>query len=229
LATRVGPAVSAPPVQTSRAVALYVSVPVASFRDPHAREYLETYPCPPPSTVYGMLLSAVGEVSRLAHAGAGVAFALLSEPQLSTVLRTKWRVKFSNVPLGSGSNKVPDFQELLTGIRLAVWVRKGDREEAPSLAERLDQVMEKPARASRFGALSLGESTHLVDDLRRLREEDGAGGRLLVQADDGDLSLPVWADHVSSTRTSWGQYRLERHELRERLPERAWVTIAPGG
>ena len=38
-------------------LALYLSAPVASFRVPQAREYLETFPCPPPATVYGALLS----------------------------------------------------------------------------------------------------------------------------------------------------------------------------
>ena len=45
-------------------VGVYICAPVASFRVPRAREYFETFPCPPPSTVYGMLLSMVGEVNR---------------------------------------------------------------------------------------------------------------------------------------------------------------------
>jgi CRISPR-associated protein Cas5t len=210
-------------------VAIYVNVPVASFRNPHAREYLETFPCPPPATVYGMLLSAVGEASRRAHAGAEVALALLSEPALSAVLRTKWRVKFAGRPLGSGANKVPDYQELLTGVRMLVWARKGAGEQAsPSLGERLDRLLLDPSATRRFGALSLGESTHMVDDFRRWRAEDGAEGRLLVRAEDGDLSLPVWADHVSSASTRWGRYRLEAREWETGLPpEEAWTTIAP--
>jgi CRISPR-associated protein Cas5t len=208
-------------------VAIYVSAPVVSFRNPHAREYLETYPCPPPSTVYGMLLSAVGEVSRGAHIGAEIAYALLSEPELSTVLRTKWRVKFTDVPLGTGSNKVPDFQELLTGLRMVIWARKGREEAAaPTLAERLLSALYGPVE--RFGALSLGESTCLVDDFRAWREEDGFAGRLLVEdGENGDLSLPIWADHVSSTHTRWGRYRLEKCEWQQGIPERAWVTLAP--
>ena len=148
-------------------VAIYVSVPIASFRNPYAREYLETYPFPPPSTVYGMLLSAVGEASRRVHIGAEIAFALLSRPQVSTVLRTKWRVKSGKTPLGTGQNKVPDFQEVLTGLEMAVWVRGGKEEIArPSLAERLGRVLSHPSECERFGALSLGESTKLVNDLR---------------------------------------------------------------
>jgi CRISPR-associated protein Cas5t len=208
-------------------IAIYVSAPVASFRNPHAREYLETYRCPPPSTVYGMLLSAVGEVSRRAHMGAEIAYALLSEPELSTVLRTKWRVKSKGVPLGTGNNKVPDFQELLTGLRMVIWVREGRDEAAPlPLARRLADALH--GQVKRFGALSLGESTCLVNDFRAWREEDGFDGRLLVKDDEnGELSLPVWADHVSSTNTCWGRYRLERCDLRQGMPEKAWVTLAP--
>ena len=212
------------------AVAIYVSVPVASFRNPYAREYLETYPLPPPSTVYGMLLSAVGEVSRRAHVGAEIAFALLSRPQVSTVLRTKWRVKSGKTPLGAGQNKVPDFQEVLTEIRMLVWVRTGRAERAsPSLAERLEGLLLSPAETVRFGALSLGESTHLVNDFRRWRrEEDGSEGVLLVQGGEGALSLPIWADHVSSVGTRWGRFRLKESLLGAGLPGEAWVTIGPG-
>ena len=74
-------------------ISLCISVPVACFRVPRAREYFETFPCPPPSTVYGMLLSTVGEVNRRTHEGAEIAIALLSEPDYSVVLRTLWRVK----------------------------------------------------------------------------------------------------------------------------------------
>src|SRR3990172_4206493 len=108
-------------------LALYVSVPIAAFRAPYAREYLETLPCPPPATVYGMLLSLVGEEHRRAHIGAELAVALLSQPALSTVLRTSWRLKTAGPP-GLGANKRPDYQELLTGVRLAVWVRPGGSE-----------------------------------------------------------------------------------------------------
>lgn len=219
------------PAGERSALALYVSVPVASFRNPHAREYLETYPCPPPSTIYGMLLSAVGETSRRAHAGAEIALAMISKPALSTVLRTKWRVKSRRAPLGKGENKVPDFQEVLTDVRMVVWVRRGGEESAsPPLVERLRQVLLHGASARRFGALSLGESTHLVDDFRAWRGEDGSRGRVLVRDDErGDLTLPIWADHVSSMRTRWGRYRLEDGEWGGGLPESAWVRIVPGG
>lgn len=188
-------------------IGLYVSVPVACFRVPRAREYFETFPCPPPATVYGMLLSMVGEINRRTHEGAEIAVALLSEPRYSVVLRTLWRVKDKNAGPGLGTNRRPDFQELLTDVQLAVWIRQGAEEEAEiPLARRIQASLDNPATVSRFGGLSLGESTHLVDSVSRLKSED-LRGRLLVAAEDGDLSLPVWPDHVGSA-TTWGQFRL---------------------
>lgn len=212
---------------TTFPVALYVSVPVACFRVPQAREYLETSLVPPPSTVYGMLLSLVGEPNRLAHAGAEVGLGVLAEPERSTVLRTVWRVKDAAMAPGMGNNRRPDFQELLTGVELAVFVRPGGREAAAvSLAERVHGALSDPASIVRYGGLSLGESTHLVDAVRRLRSGDLAKGRLLVTDAEGDLPLPVWPDHVGSAGTRWGHFRL-LDDLPQELPNGAWVTIVP--
>lgn len=188
-------------------VGLYISVPIAGFRVPRAREYFETFPCPPPSTVFGMLLSMVGEVNRREHEGAELAIALLAEPSYSVVLRTLWRVKDRKEGPGLKNNRRPDFQELLSDTQLAVWVRKGANENATqSLASRVELAIQQPSTVSRFGGLSLGESTHLVNDVAILKDE-AIRGRLLMALDDGDLSLPIWPDHVGSV-TRWGQYRL---------------------
>jgi CRISPR-associated protein Cas5t len=188
-------------------IGLYITIPLACFRVPRAREYFETFPCPPPSTVYGMLLSMVGEVDRREHEGAEIAIALLSEPTYSIVLRTLWRVKDRNEEPGLGNNRRPDFQELLSDTRIAVWVREGKAERSTnSLATRIARALTDPTSVSRFGALSLGESTHLVNDVSILNESI-ISGRLLRAEEDGDLSLPIWSDHVGS-KTKWGQYRL---------------------
>lgn len=211
-------------------LALYVSVPVASFRVPQAREYFETLPCPPPSTVYGMLLSLVGEPDRLSHEGAEVALALLSVPERCRVLRTLWRVKNTKAGPGIGENKRPDFQELLTGIRLAVWVRQGTREVAtPRLAERLRDALIRPTGTRRFGGLSCGESTHLVDEVRPLRQGDPTYGQLLIRDLQGDLALPVWPDHVGSAGTRWEQYRLITSSIGPSPHKNAWTPILRPG
>lgn len=207
------------------AIALFVSVPVASFRVPRAREYFETLPCPPPSTVYGMLLSLVGETNRHTHEGAELAMALVSQPGYSVVLRTLWRVKSKKQGLGQGENKRPDFQELLTRIHLVVWVRPGRSEAGTTLCERVKEVLARPGGVVRFGGLSLGESTHLVDEVRLLRTEDHTEGRMLVRNEQGDLSLPIWPNHVGSAGTRWEQFRLEDASINDMPPSSAWVTI----
>ena len=214
----------------SASIGIYLSVPVACFRAPHAREYFETLPVPPPSTLFGMLLSLVGEEDRSRHEGAEVALAMLSEPSISVVLRTTWRVKDKKLAPGLGNNRRPDFQELLTDVRLAAWIRPGAAEEQkPTLCDRVREVMESPAKSNRFGALSLGESTHLVDELRPLRPTDLIGARHLVADPDGDLSLTLWPNHVGSRGTAWGQYRLTDIGPSE-PPDQSWTAIrrAPG-
>src|SRR5262245_25960299 len=211
-------------------IGLLVSVPVASFRVPQAREYWETLPCPPPATVYGMLLAAVGEPNRLHHEGAELALALLSAPELSVVVRTLWRVKDLKVAPGMGENRRPDFQELLSNVRLAIWVRAGTAEAArPSLADRITAALAQPSDINRFGGLSLGESAHLVDELRALGRADHGEGRLLVGDVEGDLALPVWPDHVGAAGTRWGQYRLVPTTVGTEPDQRAWTIVRRPG
>src|SRR3954453_12562354 len=137
---------------------LKVTVPVACFRKGFAREYWETEELPPPATCYGFLLSLVGERDRRRHIGVRICPALLAQPDRSAVLRTLWRVKDRKAPLGAGTNARPDFQELLTGVQLAVWLDStqevGPR---PSLEDRVNLALDHPERIDRFGGLSLGE------------------------------------------------------------------------
>lgn len=187
-----------------------ITVPVACFRKGLAREYLETEPLPPPATCYGFLLSLVGETRRARHTGARVCPALLNAPPRSTVLRTVWRVK--NKPLGAAGNTRPDWQQLLTGVELAVWLDSSseapDPAGGPPLEDRVRAALD-PARrgdVERFGGLSLGESTHLVDDVSLIagRVADGLRartGRAFLTAPRGRMTLPVWVDHVGSSGT----------------------------
>jgi CRISPR-associated protein Cas5t len=175
-----------------------------------------------------MLLSLVGEQNRLVHCGAEVAIGLLSDPNRSVVLRTLWRVKDAKIGPGLGNNKRPDYQELLSDIRLSVWVRQGARENVtPPLVERIALAVKSPANVHRFGGLSLGESTHLVDEIRCWRQGDPAKVQILLVDDQGDLSLPIWPDHVGSQGTRWGQYKLTDMGLDEQPPDHAWTTIYP--
>ena len=65
---------------------------------------------------------------------------------------------------------------------------------------------------SRYGGLCLGESTHLVDEVRSypVPGRDGSGeGLAFLEEPVGRLSLPVWVDHVGSagTRHATGSLR----------------------
>jgi len=191
---------------------VYVTIPVACFRKGMAREFLETEAIPPPATCYGFLLSLVGETQRARHVGARVTPTLLNHPVTSVVLRTVWRIK--KRPLGSPGNTRPDYQQLLTGTELLVWVNSsGEKNGAPRLEERVRESLDPETRnrIKRFGGLSLGESTHLVDSVALLSEQltDTLMGRLgnlnkprtYMLAEKGLLGLPVWVDHVGSAGT----------------------------
>jgi len=203
----------------------YLAAPIASFRSPWAREYFETLPVPSPSTVYGVLLSAIGEPNRLVHQGTELAIGMLSQPARARVFRTLWRIKDPSAPLGRGENKRPDFQELLVDVRLVVHVRVGVDQHQPPLVERLRSAVGSPASVARWGALAIGESTHLVDELRFLRaEETELPATWLVLDDRGWLALPVWVDHVGSAGTRFVQCRLAEGQAGS-PPEGAWLRI----
>jgi CRISPR-associated protein Cas5t len=188
-----------------------VSVPIACFRKGLAREYLETEPLPPPSTCYGFLLSLVGETQRLRHVGCRIVPVLINRPRQSVVLRTVWRVK--KVPLGSPGNTRPDYQQLLSPVELVIWIDSIQQEAAPTLEHRVRDSLANPAGVHRFGGLSLGESTHLVDEVNLLdtylhskrfqRRQLQPLGQAFLLAERGRLTLPVWVDHVGSAGTRY--------------------------
>jgi CRISPR-associated protein Cas5t len=203
---------------------VYVTVPVACFRKGLAREYLETEPLPPPATCYGFLLSLVGETKRSRHIGCRVAPVLLSKPPTSVVLRTVWRVK--KTPLGSSGNTRPDYQQLLTDVKLLIWLDSSGETEN-RLEDRVRVALTTPGDISRFGGLSLGESTHLVDEVSlwdRVKDRLAThAGRAFLVAEKGRLTLPVWVDHVGSAGTRYATGNLEEIPLSaapaaERLP-----------
>ncbi len=209
-------------------LALMVSVPVACFRKGLAREFWETEELPPPSTCYGFLLSLVGELDRRRHVGVRVCPALLSQPARSAVLRILWRVKERHAPQGAGTNIRPDYQELLTDVRMAMWVDSSpEQSRGPTLEERVTIALEHPERISRFGGLSLGESTHLVDEVRRLDSRDHGSASAYLLGATGRLSLPVWVDHVGSTGTRYVTGDLTSIDLSTVPPAERMPRIEP--
>lgn len=209
---------------------VFVSVPVACFRKGLAREYLETEPLPPPSTCYGFFLSLVGETDRYRHIGCRIAPVLIGRPEKSrywrsltildqynqrlteqnkpvpksTILRTVWRTKRKKLRMGDGNNRTPAQQELLTGVQLVLWLDSVDEKAVePSLEQRVETALTRPEGLKRFGGLSLGESTHLVDEVKLFPGSSEKTGLIFVCADRGRLTLPVWVDHVGSQGTRY--------------------------
>jgi len=204
------------------AINLRVTAPICAFRRPYAREYLETERVAPPSTIYGFLLSLVGEEDRTRFIGTRLAIAMLSEPKVSTVLRTTWRIKERKTPPGKGANRKPDFQELLTGVEVAVWVADGP------LAGRLRLCAGQPGAIARFGGLSLGESRDLVNEICFEPDLTGREGRWLVRDPKGRLPLTLWVDHVGSKGTRWEQFAIQNGSLAAPPAEDPrWITIEP--
>lgn len=195
-------------------IGIYISTPIACFRKGMAREYLETEPVPPPATCYGFLLSLVGETDRHRHIGARVAPVLLNRPDTSVVLRTVWRVK--KRPLGSAGNTRPDYQQLLTGVELVFWLdSSGETNDGEDLELRVRTALDPKKRGvvHRFGGLSLGESTHLVDEVSLFDGDDQRDGNAFLLSAQGRLTLPVWVDHVGSAGTNYVTGNMEHRPL----------------
>ena len=114
--------------------------------------------------------------------------------------------------MGVGNNTCPDWQELITGAEVVVFVSSAG-EGGSSLERRLSKALEEPCTIRRFGGLSLGESAHLVDVVRPLRGSDlERCPRIFVASEGGDRSMPVWVDHVGSLRTRHTVGRLETRD-----------------
>ena len=204
-------------------IALKVEVPVACFRDSRAREYIATYPVPPPSTVYGMLLSTVGEENRFRHCGVKLAIAMLSDAAKSRVIRKVRRFKEKDIH--SSKNSKPDYQELLTGIKFVVWIDARADKSTPNLSERLHQAMTDPSSVVRFGNICLGESRDLVNSIDIItndRQQESL--KWLTQDEYGELTLPYWVDRLGSERTQWLRYTLIKSQDWE-PPALAWTQI----
>lgn len=205
-------------------IALQVEVPIACFRQSRAREYAETYPVPPPSTVYGMLLSIVGEMDRYKHCGTRLAIAMRSTPQRSTVIRTFRR--FKKKEIGDPVNARPDYQELLTDVEFLVWINAGTDAGTPTLPERLQFAFVDPESINRFGGLSLGESRDLVNAVTPIAQvPQDRSLRWLIQDEDGLLTLPYWVDHIGSRKTRWLRYIVEEIPQQWQPPHNAWTEI----
>ncbi len=221
-------------------ISLLVYVPKASFRKSHAKTYSETYRYPPPSTVYGMLLSLVGEYDRYRHLGVKIATGLRSEPTLVKKFGKLSRVGLRQDPYEPDKKEYPDIiledgtairplkpqiietVEVLYDLKLSIGVDSSDEDGDDTLERRITSALEDPASQPRHGILCLGLSDDMVDDVRL--DHRGLPARWLVRSDSGRTELPVWVHHNGSRDTRWRRFAIQ-NAAAPQPPAAAWVGI----
>lgn len=200
---------------------VYLECPCTSFPRSFARDYKETYRYPPPSTIYGFLLSLVGEVDLAAHLGVKLAIGVIgNEPPISRIVRKQRHHKFSREHLGTyptSKFSKPNHHELLTDLQVAVQIDSSKESASVTLEERVAIALSTPEQITRFGGLSLGESWALVNGVRPYRKTDGTI-RWLAVDNRGLISLPIWIDRNT------GRGTFCRFTLGD-LVEGCWVNI----
>jgi len=200
---------------------LYLDCPCTSFPRSFARDFKETYRYPPPSTVYGFLLSLVGEEDMTSHLGVKLAIGILgNDPPISRIVRKQRHHKFDN---GGADHKnrvkkygegiyptsqfsKPNHHELLTDLKVVIHLDSSEETATIQLSDRVAIAFSTPDQVTRFGGLSLGESWAMVNGVRAYREADGKI-RWLVKDSRGLISLPVWINRETGQgmfqRFSW--------------------------
>jgi CRISPR-associated protein Cas5t len=212
-------------------ITLRVEAPYASFRKSYARSFAETYPFPPPSTIYGMLLSLVGERFRQRHEGVKLAFGFKRVPHIAITLKKLSRFKYG---VGSKSGTKPDFVQTLCGIEFLCWVDSSlektnedgtPKEDGRSLEDRIIEAIQSPSSVDRYGVLCLGLSDDAVNDVSIYHSTDEEWFRLLPST-TGNIELPVWVDHVGAAHTRWRRYQLSTAPTTAITPDESeWTEI----
>ncbi|MDX2271597.1 MAG: CRISPR-associated protein Cas5 [Cyanobacteriota bacterium] len=201
---------------------LYIDCPCTSFPRSFARDYKETYQYPPPSTVYGLLLSLVGEVDMEVHRGVKLAIGIIGEdPPISRIVRKQRHHKFSKTHMGTyptSKFSKPNHHELLTDLQVAVQINSEDEVATVKLTDRLTIALSTPNQITRFGGPSLGESWAMINGVRQYRESDG-NIRWLIKDNRGLIGLPIWIDRDT------GQGTFQRFSWSNQLQDDCYVRI----
>lgn len=199
-------------------VCLRVEVPFCAFRPYTSREYQDTYPMPPPSAVYGMLLSLVGvrREDKTLHRGVRIALAVEKLPEKAKVFRKLRRGR-------TLEDIRPDYQDLLIDLRLWIWLQQGHDTSPIPLPDKVAAAISFPLSITRSGGLSLGESSYLVDAIST-KEPPETEGIFLQPNEEGFYSLPVWVDHQEPSRTILRRFALIRRPLTSGIAD-FWTEI----
>jgi CRISPR-associated protein Cas5t len=190
-------------------ITVHVDVPYAGFRRSYARSFAESYLFAPPATVYGMLLSLVGERLRTRHSGVSLAFAYADRPRVATTLRKLARYKYGVPKKQEKLGNAPDYVESLCGLDFLCWIDSGaEARREPTLEQRVTHALRAPETVTRTGVLCLGLSDDAVNDIA-LVERSEEKWHWLAPNDAGEIELPIWIDHVGSRHTRWGRFHFD--------------------
>lgn len=208
-------------------VHLYVDVPFASYTTAYSRYFLETYPLAPPSTVYGMLLSLIGEYNMRKYIGTEISIALISNPSKFKHIRTWHRYKDNKSAIGTGKNVIPKSIECLWDNKYSIWIRQGKSEHNKiSLCSQIKSYFDKTNIFPRQGVLSCGCSDNMINDIS-IWKNDNSKGKILTISDMADLSMPVWVDHLNNKNTVyWKPCKLMECNPNEYPNENCWIPIS---
>ncbi len=207
-------------------IALSVEAPHASCRTSFARSFAESYALPPPATIYGMLLSLVGERQRRTHLGVKISVGFRRRPRIATVLKKLSRYKYGVPSKQARLGNAPDYVEVLCGVECLVLVDSISEPANPTLEQRLTTALDLPELIERNGNLCLGLSDDMVDVALASDVWTTSTLEWLTVDPLGSLELPVWVDHVGSADTRWRRFHLVKSALDQTLPDR-WLTIQP--
>ena len=161
-------------------IQLYIEAPIASFPRRFAHDYRETYKYPPLTTVLGCILSFIGELNIAAYPIASVDVGVLHiYPAISRICVKERNTaympgaKHAKKRTQSNSDGVypsalyskPNIKEIVFGTRIVAQINN------EPLAARVLYSLQNGC--DRFGILSLGESSAMVNCIREYRTEDG--------------------------------------------------------
>ena len=156
---------------------LKVDVLITGLRPMRALENQGNCPAPPPSTIYGMLLTLVGSERKdkngFADLNIAVAIAentnasLRRNQEMVRMLRKFLHVAQSRRNADLLADRRPENQELLLGLEFWLWI--DDSRARHPICGDLGNVLDPARRGEivRYGALCLGESSHLVNEVSK--------------------------------------------------------------
>lgn len=180
-----------------------------NYRDADANTCFFSYPLPPPSTVYGCLLSMVGEMNPYAHSGVKLGVGVEHpQPQQTKVIGKNRRWKVSDFE--SGMNSKPDYVYLVHNPLVWVAIDSEFENREDSLEKRVQQASATHS-SRRFGPWTLGDSENLIDWFEPLDSFPDSVW-WLARNDFGSLRLPTWISQkgISNHYTSFCRYQFSQ-------------------